>query len=102
LNHQLYRSAESETLNQDYWLLNFAVARKFFANQRGELELLLFDALDQNTDIRRNITDAYVEDVQAITLQRYFMLTFTYTLRQFTQGSMPERPQGPGRFWRPE
>ena len=34
-------------------------------------------------NITRNVTETYIEDVQTNDLTRYFMLTFTYNLRNF-------------------
>jgi hypothetical protein len=39
--------------------------------------------LKQNQSIMRNVSDSYIEDVQYKVLQQYFMLTFTYNLRNF-------------------
>ena len=88
LDHQLY-SGLSEGFDQNYWLWNMGVAKKLFKNQRGEIQLSVFDLLKQNTSIQRNITEAYIEDVQTEVLQQYAMLTFTYQIRNF--GSAPER-----------
>ncbi|MCB0581011.1 MAG: outer membrane beta-barrel protein, partial [Phaeodactylibacter sp.] len=62
LDHQLY-SGLSEGFDQNYWLWNVAVAKKVFKNQRGEFQLSVFDLLKQNTSIRRNVTEAYIEDI---------------------------------------
>ena len=88
LNHQLY-SGLSEGFDQNYWLWNMAVAKKLFKNERGEVQLSVFDLLKQNTNIQRNITEAYIEDVQTEVLQQYAMLTFTYQIRNF--GNAPAK-----------
>jgi hypothetical protein len=49
--------------------------------------LNVYDLLKQNNSIWRNVSDAYVEDVQTNVLQRYFMLTFTYNIRYFGVGT---------------
>lgn len=88
LNHQLY-SGLSEGFDQNYWLWNMGLAKKLFKNERGEIQLSVFDLLKQNTSIQRNVTEAYIEDVQTEVLQQYVMLTFTYQIRNF--GKAPER-----------
>jgi len=45
--------------------------------------------LKQNKSISRSVTETYIEDVQSQVLQRYFMLTFTYKLKNF--GKAPVR-----------
>jgi hypothetical protein len=82
LNNQLFRGL-SEEFNQDYWLWNMSAGKKLLKDQRGELRLSVFDLLKQNQAIRRNVTENYIEDVQNDVLQQYFMLTFTYNLRNF-------------------
>ncbi|MEZ4905985.1 MAG: hypothetical protein R2822_31575 [Spirosomataceae bacterium] len=62
---------------------NAAVGYKFLKNQAGELKLSTFDVLGQNNSISRNVTETYIEDLQTRVLQRYYMMTFTYTLRNF-------------------
>lgn len=82
LNNQLY-SGLSAGYNQSYFLWNMSVGKKFLANQKGELKLSVFDLLKQNQSISRNVTETYIEDIQNQVLQQYFMLTFTYNLRNF-------------------
>ena len=82
LNNQMYRGLTSE-FNQDYWLWNMAVGKKFLKDQKGEVKLSVFDLLKQNQAISRTATETYIEDVQNDVLQQYFMLTFTYKLRNF-------------------
>jgi uncharacterized membrane protein YgcG len=82
LNHQV-NSGLSNGYNQNFLLWNMSLGKKFLKNQQGELKLSVYDALKQNNSIQRNINVAYVEDVQTQVLQRYFMLTFTYNLRNF-------------------
>ncbi len=73
----------SAGLNQHFWLWNAAIGKKFLKKQAGELKLSVFDLLKQNQSIVRTVTGAYIEDAQSQVLQQYFMLTFTYSLRNF-------------------
>jgi hypothetical protein len=82
LNNQ-YFSGLSQGFNQDYWLWNMGIGKKFLKDQKGELRLNVFDLLKQNQSIARNVTENYIEDVQYQVLQQYFLLTFTYNLRNF-------------------
>lgn len=84
LNHQ-YNTGLSQNFNQNYLLWNAAIAYKFLKNNQGELRLSVFDILKQNNSIRRNTTETYYEDVQTNVLQQYFMLTFTYNIKQFKE-----------------
>ena len=76
-------SGLSGGLNQSFWLWNAAIGKKFLKNKAGELKLSVFDLLKQHQSITRTITDTYIQDVQTQVLRQYFMLTFTYSLKNF-------------------
>ncbi len=95
--------------DQRYWLWNAAIAKKFMKNQKAELRLSVFDLLKQNQSIFRTVTETYLEDSRTQVLQQYFMLTFTYNLKNFgtasrsssnnrtmDRGGMGGRPAGMG------
>ena len=72
--------------NQSYWLWNAGIGKKFLKNRAAELKLSVFDLLKQNQSISREVTSSYIEDTQSQVLQQYFMLTFTYNLKNFGKG----------------
>lgn len=76
----------SDGFNQSYWLWNAAIGKKFLKNKVAELKLSVFDLLKQNQSISREVTATYIEDSQSRVLQQYFMLTFTYSLKNFGSG----------------
>ncbi|WP_066409835.1 TonB-dependent receptor [Flavisolibacter tropicus] len=82
LNNQYY-SGLSAGYNQSFWLWNMGAGKKFLKDQKGELRFNVFDLLGQNRSLGRNVTETYIEDERNEVLQRYFMLTFTYNLRNF-------------------
>ncbi|GAB3888755.1 outer membrane beta-barrel family protein [Spirosoma agri] len=88
----------SGSYNQSFTLLNMALARQLFKQKQGELRLQVFDLLNQNRSIVRNVTDTYVEEVQSRVLNRYFTLSFVYNLRNFGAGFTPPSNN---RFMRP-
>jgi hypothetical protein len=69
--------------NQSIWLFNGGVGYKFLKDNRGELKCSVFDALKQNTSIARTVSDTYIEDKNTKILTRFYMLTFTYSIRHF-------------------
>ncbi len=85
LSHTLY-SGLADGFNQNYWLWNLAVGKKVFKNERGEIALAVNDLLNQNRNIQRTITETYTEDVFTNALQQFFMLSFTYNIRNFNTG----------------
>ena len=78
----------SGTYNQSFTLWNAMLAKPLFKQKQGELRLQVFDLLNQNRSIIRNVTDTYTEEVQSRVLNRYFMVSFVYNLRNFV-GSAP-------------
>jgi hypothetical protein len=69
--------------DQNFTLLNVSVGQKFLTSQRGELKLTIFDIMNQNTSVNRSVTESYIEDSRSLVLNRYFMMSFTYTIRNF-------------------
>ena len=69
--------------NRSFTLWNGGIGYKFLKKQAGELRFNVFDILKQNNSISRNVSTAYVEDVRNMVLGRYYMITFTYNLRNF-------------------
>jgi len=82
LSNQYYKGL-ADGFNQSFWLWNMSAGKKFLKDQKGEIKLSVFDLLKQNRSITRNVTESYTEDVQNQVLQQYFMLTFSYRLRNF-------------------
>ncbi len=95
VNAQKY-SGLSEGLNQSFVLWNAAIGKKFLKNQAGELKLSVFDLLKQNRSINRTVTENYIEDVQNQVLTQYFMLTFTYKLKNFGTAAAASRNRQDG------
>ncbi|MCB0659111.1 MAG: outer membrane beta-barrel protein, partial [Saprospiraceae bacterium] len=95
ITNHLYRGLGDE-FDINFWLWNMSLGKKFLKNNRGELKRSVFDLLGQNNSIRRSITETYIEDLQTNVLQRYFLLSFVYTLRSF--GTPPPEPER-GRGW---
>ena len=82
VNNLLYTGL-GETFNENYWLWNLNIGKKMFADKQAELTLGVYDLLDQNKSVTRNITNTYVEDSRSNILDRFFMLTFTYNIKHF-------------------
>ena len=83
---QRYTGANSQ-FDTNYTLWNMGIAKKFFKDDRGELELSVFDLLGQNQSFDQTVSAQYLEETQTEVLQRYFMLTFTYQLRRFKKAN---------------
>lgn len=85
VSHQVNKGL-SDGFDNNFTLVNMSIGKKIFRNQRGEISINAYDLFEQNNNIRRNISESFIEDVQTNVLQRYFMLTFTYNIRRFSKG----------------
>ena len=82
-------SGLSAGFNQKFSLWNAAIGKKFLKNKVGELKLSVFDLLKQNQSIFRTVDARFIEDAQNQVLQQYFLLTFTYNLKNFGVAAKP-------------
>jgi hypothetical protein len=98
LSNQTYNGLSSG-FNQNFWLWNIAAGKKFLKNQAGELKLSVFDLLKQNQSISRTVNATYIEDSQSQVLQQYFMLTFSYKLKNFGHAKSNMQRNRPDRFF---
>jgi hypothetical protein len=82
-------NGRSDGYNQNFALLNASLAKTLFKSQKGEIKFSVYDLLNQNISVTRNVGTNYVEDVQTSVLQRFLMLTFTYRLNRMGGRQMP-------------
>lgn len=90
ITHQYYNGL-SDNLNQSFFLWSASIGLKIFKDQQGELAIEVFDILNQNQAIVRNVTEVYYEDVQSNVLQQFFMLSFTYNFKNFNTGKQKSK-----------
>jgi hypothetical protein len=92
-------AGRAEGYNVDVTMLNAFVSKSVFKNKRGLIKLSGYDLLHQNVSIARNIGENYIEDVNNMVLQRYFMLSFTFFINKFAgsgnNGNNERRRMGP-------
>jgi Outer membrane protein beta-barrel family len=77
----VYNNGQSTGYNQNSLLWNMSLAKKLFSKQSGEIKVSVYDVLGQNKSLNRTIASSYIEDSRNEVLTRYYMLTFTYTVR---------------------
>lgn len=80
----------SAGFDNNFMLWNMSAGKKVFKNRLGEVSVNVYDLLKQNNNIRRNISEIFIEDTQSNVLNRYVMLSFTYNFRHFSQGASRE------------
>lgn len=93
-NYTAY-SGRSDGYNTSVPLWNASFAKQFLKGKAGELRFSVYDLLNQNQSITRTVEPTYIRDVQTKVLTRYFMLTFTYNLRNFSKGQQQQQRRLP-------
>ena len=78
----IINTGRSNGYNSSIPLWNTWLAKSFLHNERAELKLGVMDLLDRNTGITRNINQGSIVDERYNVLQRYFLLSFTYSLNK--------------------
>lgn len=61
-------------------LWNASISKQMLKFNRGELKFSARDLLNKNIGITRNTNNNYIEDSRVLTLRRFFLLSFTYSL----------------------
>jgi hypothetical protein len=69
--------------NTSVFLITPSIAKQFLKNKAGELRLSCFDVLKQNLAISSSASANQIVNTRTNNLTQYFMLTFTYNLRNF-------------------
>ena len=73
----------SEALGLNFIMWNASIAKKLFKSKKGEISLGLYDVLNQNDQLSITTNNTYVEQLRSRSLQRYALVTFRYTFKQF-------------------
>lgn len=72
-----------ETLYPTTFIMNAGLGYKFMPKDAIEVKLVVGDIFNQETGIRRSITELYVEDSRTQVLGRYILLNLSYKFRDF-------------------
>ena len=86
-NYTVYQGL-NEGFNTSVLLLNPALGYRSSKNI-WELKLFAFDALNQNQTISRTVQQTYVEDINSLVIQQYFMVQALYNIKKFKKGGEP-------------
>lgn len=92
-------TGRGEGYNTNYTQVNAYMSRQFFKN-KGTFKLSVNDLFNENTGIIRTATANSIVDQNFNVLQRYFMLSFTYSLSTIA-GLPASQNQGSGGSGRP-
>jgi hypothetical protein len=73
-------SQRASGFNTKIGLWNASLSKQMLKYNRGELKFSARDLLNQNIGISRTTNNNYIEDASVMTLRRFFLLSFTYSL----------------------
>ncbi len=82
---------------------NASISQQVLRDKSLTIALKVHDLLNQTSNIRRNVTANYIDDIEYNSLTRYFMVTLTWKFNTFGKGNTPSvdggdmGPGGPGR-----
>lgn len=82
INHQLFTGFQAD-FDQSIYLWNAGLGRKFGKKNEWDFRVQLYDILNQNRSVVRNVNETFFEDVRTTVLTRYVMVQLTYNLRAF-------------------
>lgn len=86
----LYNPQVAPGIRKSNFRWNAGVNFLFLKDDKGQLKLSVYDLLNQNISVYRSVTQNYIMDSQTTILKRYFLLTFTYNIRNFGGGAKPK------------
>lgn len=86
------------------WLWNASLSYQFLHDRSATITLAAKDILNQQSQISRNVTANYIDDIWTNSLSRYIMVSFSYKFNTFGSGNTPtdrNRPQRNGMMGSP-
>lgn len=75
-------SGRADGFNTKVPFWNASLAKGFLKNKRAELKFSVYDLLNKNIGVNRSANQNYLEDTRYNVLQRYFLLSFTFSLNK--------------------
>ena len=70
-----------DTGNEDYFLWNVSLGKKFLKNNAAEIKVEAFDILKQNQAFTHSTGSNYYDYINSNVLKSYAMVSFVYTIR---------------------
>ncbi len=78
----ILNTGRTDGYNTKIPLWNMSLAKSVLKNKRGEFKFSVQDILNKNTGITRSSNQGYIIDEKYNVLQRYFLLSFTFSLNK--------------------
>jgi len=78
----------SDGFNPNIYLLNPSLGYRSTKNV-WEVKLYVFDALNSNQAVSRNVSETYVEDINSLVLRQYGMIQVLYNIKKIAKKDAP-------------
>ncbi|WP_209866321.1 outer membrane beta-barrel protein [Chitinophaga sp. OAE865] len=75
-----WTTGRMEGYNLNPIIVHASISKSLFSHQQGIIKLQGFDLLRQNTNISRIVQNNYIQDTRTNSLQRFFLIGFSYFL----------------------
>lgn len=87
-------SGYSDGFKQQEWLWNASLSKQVFKSKSGTIRFKMYDILKERSNINRNITSTYIEDITTNIIPSYFMVHFVYRFQTFKGGAKMQDMNG--------
>jgi len=78
-----YNDLVAPGIQKTVTLLNAGLTYLFLKDQKGQLKISAYDLLNENISVVRSTRENLIIDRQLNNMQRYYLLTFSYNIRNF-------------------
>ncbi len=85
VRYTLY-SGYGDEFKKNEILWNMSVSKKFLKGKKGLLKFEIFDILNDRNNLSRVVTSGYSSDTRTNSLNRYFLVSFSYQFNIFKGG----------------
>jgi len=85
-------SGRTPGYNQDIFLWNMSLAKKFFVTNVAEIKFTVYDILRQNKGTNRVVGENYYEDIRANVVPRFFLFSISYNLNHMAGKEQKKTP----------
>ncbi len=93
-----YTGKSSRIKASSRWYMNLSISSKLFKSNKGEISFAVYDLLNEENSLQRSVTDTYIQENFSPRMNKYYMLSFTYKLRNTDKE--PPQPKKRRRYLR--
>ena len=90
LDHR-YNQQSAPGFSKNIFRWNAGINYLFLKEKKGQARLYVYDILKQNTSALREVSENFILDIESNTLTRFFLISFTYNIRDFKGGKVGSR-----------